>query len=280
MTAVVNRILPFSSVDGPGNRTVIFLQGCNIDCKYCHNPESRHLCTGCGSCVKACPAGALHQDEAHHILYNPEQCAGCDTCIHTCAIGSDPRTRVMTAEEVYAAIGRSRPFIRGITMSGGECMLYPAFLTELFTLARADGLGTLIDSNGTIPFRGQEDLLSVSDGVMLDIKAYGEADHIHVTGSTNKVVLENAAYLAEMGKLYEVRCVICPDLYDGERSVTRVAEYLAPYLPEHDIRIKVIAYRPNGVRPQYQAMTVPSQEYLAHLAEIFTGHGYEHVVII
>ena len=52
MKAVINRIIPFSSVDGPGNRTAIFLQGCNINCKYCHNPETRKMCVQCGTCVK------------------------------------------------------------------------------------------------------------------------------------------------------------------------------------------------------------------------------------
>ena len=54
---MVNRIIPFSSVDGPGNRTAVFLQGCNIDCKYCHNPETRHMCEECGVCVEQCPVG-------------------------------------------------------------------------------------------------------------------------------------------------------------------------------------------------------------------------------
>lgn len=236
MRAPVNKILPFSCVDGPGNRTVIFMQGCNIDCKYCHNPETRD----------ACAAGILQ----------------------------------MTPEEAYAVVRKSRPFIRGISVSGGECMLYPDFLTELFTLARADGLGTLIDSNGTISFRGLDDLLAVSDGVMLDIKAYEEADHIAITGHTNQVVLDNAVYLAEIGKLYEVRCVICPDLYDGEQSVRAIAAFLAPYLSVNDIHIKVITYRPNGVRPEYARMTVPGQAYLQSLAAIFTEHGFQNVVVI
>ena len=59
ITAPVNKIIPFSAVDGFGNRTAIFLQGCNQNCIYCHNPETIHHCAACGACVKACPAGAL-----------------------------------------------------------------------------------------------------------------------------------------------------------------------------------------------------------------------------
>lgn len=186
----------------------------------------------------------------------------------------------MTPMEVMTVVRRQIPFIRGISVSGGECMLHPDFLTELFRLARAEALGTLIDSNGTISFRDQDELLSVSDGVMLDIKAFDDADHRHVTGSTNEIVLDNAVYLAERSKLYEVRCVICPDLYDGEQSVRGIANFLAPYLSINDIRIKVIAYRPMGVRDDYRAMTVPTTAYLNQLAEIFRERGFEHVTVI
>lgn len=179
-----------------------------------------------------------------------------------------------------AVVRRQIPFIRGISVSGGECMLHPRFLTELFRLARAERLGTLIDSNGTISFRDQNELLSVSDGVMLDIKAFDDADHRRVTGSTNEIVLDNAIYLAQHSKLYEVRCVICPDLYDGERSVRAIADFLAPYLSVNDIRIKVIAYRPMGVREEYSAMSVPDGDDLARLAEIFRARGFAHVTII
>lgn len=125
----------------------------------------------------------------------------------------------MTPEEVYARVKKQIPFIRGISVSGGECMLWPEFLTELFRLAKQDGLGTLIDSNGMIPFEDYPELMEVSDGVMLDIKAFEAAEHEKVTGFTNEMVLHNADYLARTGKLYEVRAVIVPDLYDTEKSI-------------------------------------------------------------
>ena len=74
----VNKIIPFSSVDGPGNRTAVFLQGCNFDCRYCHNPETRNLCTGCMECVEKCPAKAL-ADRDGRVVFDPAACIGCDT---------------------------------------------------------------------------------------------------------------------------------------------------------------------------------------------------------
>lgn len=127
----------------------------------------------------------------------------------------------MTPEEVYARVKKQIPFIRGISVSGGECMLWPEFLTELFRLARKDSLGTLIDSNGMIPFEQYPELMEVSDGVMLDIKAFEASEHVKVAGVTNEMVLKNADYLARTGKLYEVRAVIVPDLYDTEKASGR-----------------------------------------------------------
>ena len=279
MKAVVNRIIPFSSVDGPGNRTAIFLQGCNIDCKYCHNPETRGMCTNCGLCVSKCQVGALTTKEGR-VDFEPSRCVQCDTCIHICPHDSSPRTCLMSPSEVYEKVKKQIPYIRGISVSGGECMLRPDFLTELFCLAKKDGLGTLIDSNGTIDFEKYQRLLEVTDGVMLDIKAFDESEHIKVTGASNEMVLKNAIYLAKIGKLYEVRAVIVPDLYDTERSIRQIGDFLSPYLIYGDIRIKIIAYRPMGVREQYSHYQVPDKEYLSFLADILREKGFNNIINI
>lgn len=280
LKAVVNRIIPFSSVDGLGNRTAIFLQGCNIDCRYCHNPETRKLCVNCGVCVKNCPAQALSVSEAGTVEFAPERCVQCDTCIHICPHDSSPRTCQMTADEVFAAVKKQIPFIRGITVSGGECMLQPKFLKELFFLARQAGLTTLIDSNGTIPFAAYPGLLEVTDGVMLDIKAFSAEEHKIVTGADNRTVLDNAVFLAEQGKLQEVRMVIVPDLYDTESSVRGIGSYLLPWYQKNRFDMKIIAYRPMGVREAYSHYAVPDSEYLKYLGGILSDMGYEKIVLI
>ncbi len=279
MKATITKIIPFSSVDGPGNRTAVFLQGCNIDCKYCHNPETRKHCISCGVCVAKCPAGALAM-EMGKVIFKPEKCVQCDTCIHVCPNDSTPRTTEMTPEEVYAKVKKQVPFIRGLTTSGGECMLRPDFLTALFRLAKKDNLNTMIDSNGTILFEQYPELLEVTDGVMLDIKAFDSEEHRTVTGVTNEAVLQNAKYLAERGKLFEVRAVIVPELYNTEESVRSIGEFLAPYLEINDIQIKVIAYRPMGVREQYANYAVPEPGHLQYLANILKEYGFKNIIII
>lgn len=280
MQAVVNKIIPFSSVDGPGNRTAVFFQGCNINCRYCHNPETRGMCQNCGLCVGQCPAGALEKSAEGNIVYHPEKCVQCDTCIHSCPHDSSPRTALMTPEEVYKKVRKQIPFIRGLTVSGGECMLRPDFLQELFKLAKKDGLNTMIDSNGTIPFWEYPELLEVTDGVMLDIKAFKNEDHVKITDEKNEIVLKNAVYLAENKKLYEVRAVIVPDLYDTKMSIIQMGEFLAPYLETQAFRMKLIAYRPMGVREEYAHYQVPSQAYLEELADILKTYGFKDIVII
>ena len=115
---------------------------------------------------------------------------------------------------------------------------------------------------------------------MLDIKAFDCGEHRKVTGASNETVLANAVWLAEHAKLYEVRAVIVPDLYDTEQSIRDMGAFLAPYLSVQEFRIKVIAYRPMGVRREYACYQVPDQEYLNRLADLLRGYGFQNIIII
>lgn len=280
MRAIINKIIPFSSVDGPGNRTSVFLQGCNIDCKYCHNPETRGVCVHCKKCVPGCPTGALYVNAQNKVEYNLVKCIHCDQCIHICPFDSSPKVMNLTAEQTYSYVRRQIPFIRGITVSGGECMLSPGFLEELFVLAKKDNLSTLVDSNGTVLFADYPGLLEVTDGVMLDIKAFFPEDHMLVTGYDNATVLENARFLAEQKKLFEVRCVIVPELYDAKKNIQAMSKFLKPFLKIQPFRVKLIAYRPMGVREKYKVFTTPGQTELQELEEILREDGFEDIILI
>lgn len=277
--AHVNHIIPFSSVDGPGNRTAVFLQGCNLNCLYCHNPETRALCRHCGICVPKCPAGALSMEEGR-VIFDPAKCQGCDTCIMTCPNDASPRIRIMTPEGLMQEIAKQMPFIRGVTVSGGECMLYPDFLTELFILCKERGLHTLIDSNGTVDFEVFPKLLEVTDGVMLDIKAYRSDDHKKVTGSDNEQILKNAVYLAKCGKLFEIRTVIVEELFEPENVIFSIAEHLKPVTDISKLRYKLIAYRPYGVRESYRYFKEPDEETMQKYKAAAQKAGFRDIIII
>lgn len=279
MLAPVNKIIPFSSVDGPGNRTAIFLQGCNFNCQYCHNPETIKGCVHCGECLQFCPTGALSR-KGGWIVYDHTKCAYCDACFKHCPHSASPRIRLMSPQEVVQEVNRNVPFIRGITVSGGECTQHAAFLRELLALAKAQGLDTLLDSNGSYDFSLDEQLLQVTDGVMLDVKAWDAQEHQHVTGVANATVIKNLLYLAEHAKLEEVRTVIVPGLFDTEGTVRQVSRALAPHVALRDIRYKIIAYRPMGVRSEYQELRSPTQEKLRAHERIAHAEGIKNTVLI
>ena len=245
--APVNKIIPFSNVDGPGNRTSIFFQGCPFNCLFCHNPETIHLCANCGKCVSSCPAGALSLSHGQ-VRWDPASCIQCDTCIRICPHDASPRVTFMTVEEVMTQIRRSRPYINGITTSGGECTLYHEFLRELFLETKALGLTALIDSNGSLDFSRYPDLLAVSDGVMLDVKAVRSEWHQELTSFPAEPVLRNLDFLLTCGKLQEVRTLIFPgrDL-ENEETVRYVAGHIGDRCA-----YKIIRYRPFGVRERFQ----------------------------
>lgn len=279
MKAVVNKLIPFSAVDGPGNRTVLFLQGCNLNCRYCHNPETIHTCGNCGICVENCKTGALtFQNKKVH--FESQLCIGCDTCIHVCPHNSSPKTKEAEACEIIEQIKKNMPFIRGFTVSGGECTLQAEFLKELLPKVKELGLSVLLDSNGTYDFEADPELMSCIDGVMLDIKAYDSKEHFTVTGASNEQIRKNLTYLAKEGKLFEVRTVIVPELFDGEATVTAVAKELSPYNKKKSIRYKLIAYRPMGVREEYKGYRSPSEEEMQYLKSCVESYGFDDIIII
>ena len=291
----VNNIIPVSMVDGPGNRTSIFLQACNIACAYCHNPETQRMCINCGICVPKCPVQALlfsddisvseekdkpydsHESKKATVIWDPDKCIKCDTCINICPHFASPRIKWMDAAEVMVEIRKNIPFIRGITVSGGECLLYPEFLTELFTLAKEDNLTCMIDHNGTVDLSNYPALLEVTDGVMLDIKAWDSDKFYKLTDGNNDLVKKNLVTLAKVNKLEEIRIVCLPDEVDAEDIIKHIP--IALDTDKIDNRLKLIRFRQNGVKGRLANTQPPTDEYMEDLRKLAKENGFTNIIV-
>ena len=245
--ALLNKIIPFSNVDGPGNRMAIFFQGCSFSCLYCHNPETISLCNNCGDCIKACPVKALNLIN-NKVVWDEDKCINCDTCLKTCKNLSSPKVKEVDVDYLFNRIKEVKPYIRGITVSGGECTLYSKFLEELFIKVKNElNLTCLIDSNGSIDFeKNLKSLIDISDGVMLDVKAINNDFHKEITSKSNEIVVKNLKYLLKINKLEEVRTVCLPNFTkNNEETVKEVSKII-----KNNTRYKLIKYRYFGVRKE------------------------------
>lgn len=268
-TGIVNKIIDSTLIDGPGSRLAVFLQGCNLSCRYCHNPETQRLCDHCGRCVPACPADALSLRDGR-VVWDEVRCVRCDSCLAVCPHYSSPKTRIMTVAEVFARIAAVQDFLDGITVSGGECTLQHDFLLALLRRVKAEtALTTFIDTNGLIPPAVLAELSAVTDGFMFDLKALDPDLHRRLTGGDNALILRNLATVSARGTLYEVRTVVVPGYTDDPAEIRRIAELVGDL--NRYTRYKLIPFRPQGVRGELAAAPPMERERFAELVAAARG---------
>jgi len=268
---LITDTIAFSNVDGPGNRFVVFLQGCNFNCIACHNPYTINVCNDCGDCLATCSTGALTYGADGHVTWNEAACDGTDTCIATCEWDATPKARPREIASLLADIRRAAPFLSGITVSGGEATQQTEFVHALFSAIKADPvlqrLTCFVDSNGAAGRDVWSRLAPVMDGAMIDLKCLDPQTHRLMTGQPNEQVLETIRYLDALGKLYEVRLLLIPGVNDDPALLRRTADWLADLDPM--MRLKLIGFRPHGVRPDERELVQPTAEQMSRYRDAF-----------
>ncbi|MBU2709564.1 YjjW family glycine radical enzyme activase [Zooshikella harenae] len=253
ITGRVSKIIPFSCVDGPGSRMVIFLQGCNFDCINCHNPHTIGHCDHCGECIEVCEQHCL-QLMNDKLVYNPTDCIQCEKCIDRCPRSANPTTRYFSVDEIMQQILKVTPFISGITFSGGESTLQYPFIIDVAKAIKNDPatkhLSIYIDSNGSLPISRWELLDDYYDKAMIDLKAIDDELHKKITGRSNNRVCKTINYLAGKDKLYEIRYLLIPELNDKTTDIYSLVDFYESY--ELNVKLKIMGFQQHGVRLPYR----------------------------
>ena len=217
-------IQSFSTNDGPGIRTVVFFQGCNLGCVWCHNPESQ-------------------PDDAPEAFL-PEKCIGCQACVgtdtFTCYAGAKTKNcRDFAPEELWKLLEVDIPYLKnsggGITFSGGECMLQLEFLSEMVHICRKHNIHTAIDTAGHVPY---EWLVEAGPDLFLyDIKASSPQVHKELTGVDGALIWQNLSRLLRDKYPVHVRIPCVPDANWGE--LPAIATRLRELGDKYNVKIPV-----------------------------------------
>lgn len=230
---VINQIIPFSNVDGVGNRLAIFLQGCNLSCIYCHNPET--IC-----------------DSAH-----------------------SSKAKIYTVDQLVEEVKQYLPFIRGITVSGGEPTLQHEAISELFLKVKALGISCYVDTNGFFNAMEKIDLINVTDKFLFDVKTVCDSEAL--CGVSQFWPLDTLEQLLILDKIEEVRTVIIHHYMDGQKTVETISKLLLNY---PNVTYKIIKVHKLGLsKEQIKKVKefIPSDQEILSLVQMCKDIGLKKV---
>lgn len=285
---IVTNIQRCSVHDGPGIRTTVFLKGCPLRCRWCHNPETWRrepeiertatVCISCGACTAVCPAGC-HRPSDREQPFDSAACRRCGACVTTCPVGALSWCgQWQTAEQVLSVVERDRAFYAeqgGMTLSGGEPLAQPAFALGLLRGAKKRGIGTAVETSGFFSPEYTESLCDACDWLLWDIKDTDVERHRLNTGADPRPMWENLRHAAhKKAESITLRCPIIRGINDTEAHILAVKALAAEL---GILRIQLLPFHPFGnakrtamgyaAAEQMGRAFIPSPEQLARLRQ-------------
>jgi pyruvate formate lyase activating enzyme len=292
MKASIFNIQKFSIHDGPGIRTTVFFKGCPLQCIWCHNPESqnsgkeilydKNKCTLCGSCIKICQNNAIEIKD-NDLEMNMDKCTFCGDCTVSCINSARQIAgKEYTMDQVMKEVLKDRVFYKnskgGVTLSGGEPLIYAAFVEELLMKLKKENIHTAVDTCGAVDFKVLERISEYTDLFLYDIKSTDEEKHILYTGVSNKNIIENLIKLSKIHNNINLRLPIIEGINADENHIFEILKLIKNtnikkinLLPYHDIAMH--KYEKLG-RKYYEYMKRPADEKLKRYKGIFEKEGY------
>jgi pyruvate formate lyase activating enzyme len=287
----------YSIHDGPGIRTTVFLSGCPLACLWCQNPESRKLhpqlsyiagrCKACGRCIEACDHKAVTLNGTV-VKTNRRLCIACGKCTDECP--NEARViigREITAGEVFAELASDAIFYDesdgGITLSGGEVLLQPAFAAAILELCRNENIHTAVETSGYGSWDIIRKVLKNANLVLYDFKHFSNDDHKNLTGVSNQMILENVKKIWQELKIpILARIPVIPGYNDSNQNMEQTAAFISSEL-DKSIRVHLLPYHRLGegkrlnleLTPDEFAAIPPSDFQMNQIKHTFESFGLE-----
>ncbi|KAF0152889.1 MAG: pyruvate formate lyase activating enzyme [Ignavibacteria bacterium] len=284
----------YSINDGPGIRVTVFFKGCNLNCTWCHNPESishkiqkmyaKNKCISCCACVDNCSTFAcnLTQDG---IITDKNKCNLCGKCAEVCpTTATEISGRTETTTNILNIIQKETVFMDssegGVTFSGGEPLLQPKFLFELLDQCGEKNIHRAIDTAGNVKTELLLEAAKKTDLFLYDLKMMNQDLHKKWTGVNNELILHNLKKLSETGSEINIRIPLIVNVNDDEQNIEESAKFISALygeqksvnlLPYHNIAQQ--KYAKLGSVYVTQNLEVPSQNELQRIIAHFDSFG-------
>lgn len=280
--------------DGPGIRVTIFLKGCPLSCRWCHNPESispavqkmytESKCIGCGECVDNCLEQACElTDEG--IITDKDLCTSCGRCAQVCpALATEMSGRYESVSDLMKVIENERPFFDqsggGVTFSGGEPLLYPDFLNKILDACGQRKIHRTVDTSGLASAKNLLEVAKRTDLFLYDLKLMDSKKHKKWTGAGNKRILKNLTVLAKTGAEIQIRIPLVNGVNTDEGNIEATAVFvdslagprkMISLLPYHNVAGGKSAKLGQSYEPG--SMSAPDEQDLARIINQFADHG-------
>jgi pyruvate formate lyase activating enzyme len=286
-------IMRFSTHDGPGIRTTVFLKGCPLSCWWCHNPENwqqvpgevylADRCSGCGVCIRNCPAGALSRGPSG-IAVDPDLCRHCGRCIEACPMEARESTvRTVGVAELMRSIERDLPFFEqsggGVTFSGGEPLCQPDFLLAMLAECGRLDIHRAVDTSGFADTAVLMRTAALTDLFLYDLKVLDPQKHREHTGVDNAGILANLRQLSAAGADIVIRIPLVPGVNDAAEDLDAAGEFVSGLARPHPVhllpfhRAAAAKYKKLGLSYRGQDVFPPSAEQVADAARRLSQFG-------
>lgn len=259
MTGLIFNIKRYAIHDGPGIRVTFFMKGCPLGCWWCHNPEG----------IRKDIQEVDRVDRIGDKEFTVKETVG----------------RHYAVEELLEIVKKDMVFIEesggGVTFSGGEPLLQPAFLEQALKSFCDEEIHTAVDTSGYARREDIDRILPYTRLFLFDIKHMDTDKHKQYTGVPNDLILDNYEYILKQGKKVIIRIPIIPGFNDDEEQLNVFRDFAAErhgtnveridLLPYH--RIGSAKYRKFGLEYKMKDVEQPTTERMDRLKEFFAGSG-------